>query len=226
MISSPHDLPAFQELLADGSPWGIRIDYAVQHRPEGIAQALILGEAFIAGAPCSLILGDNIFYGQDFVPRLRRAAALEHGARIFAYHVNDPERFGVVEMDSDFAALSIEEKPRNPKSSWAVEYAKTLKPSARGELEITALNQIYLEAGTLAVSPLGRGFAWLDTGTHESLLEAGMFISTIQKRQGYMIACLEEIALQNGWIDKVRVREAARSYGGTAYGRYLKDLAE
>jgi glucose-1-phosphate thymidylyltransferase len=237
VISSAHDLPAFRELLEDGSQWGIGIDYAVQPRPEGIAQAFIIGEAFTAGEPSSLILGDNIFYGQDFVPRLRRAAALEHGARIFAYHVNDPERFGVVELDSDYAALSLEEKPRNPKSSWAVtglyfydgkaaEYAKTLKPSARGELEITALNQIYLEAGALAVSPLGRGFAWLDTGTHESLLEAGMFISTIQKRQGYMVACLEEIALQNRWIDKERVREAARSYGRTAYGLYLKDLAE
>lgn len=237
IISTPHDLPAFEELLQDGSQWGIRLEYAVQPKPEGLAQAFIIGEKFINGESCCLVLGDNIFYGQGFGPMLREASKLETGAVVFAYHVNDPERFGVVEVDKQFTALSIEEKPKNPKSNWAVtglyfydssvvEYAKALKPSARGELEITALNKCYLDAGQLRVSALGRGFAWLDTGTHESLLEAGMFVSTIQKRQGYMMACLEEISLQNGWINKQQLAQLSQCYEKTIYGNYLKDMAQ
>ena len=237
IISTPHDLPVYRELLQDGTQWGIRISYAAQPNPGGLAQAFLIGEEFIDGGACCLVLGDNIFYGQGFVPMLQKAAKLEEGALVFAYHVNDPERFGVVEVDSEFMALSIEEKPHHPKSNWAVtglyfydskvvDLAKKLKPSERGELEITALNNLYLEAGQLMVSPLGRGFAWLDTGTHDSLLDAGLFVSTIQRRQGYMIACLEEIAFKNGWIDKKQMKGIATLYGHTAYGAYLKELAQ
>ncbi len=237
VISTPHDLPVFQNLLQDGSQWGISISYAVQPNPGGLAQAFIIGEDFIAGDSSCLVLGDNIFYGQGFSAKLHEAAQTKDGGVVFAYHVNDPGRFGVVEVDANFSAKSIEEKPKIPKSNWAVtglyfydnhavDYAKSLKPSGRGELEITALNQIYLETGKLKVVPLGRGFAWLDTGTHDSLLEAGMFVSTIQKRQGYMIACLEEIAFQNGWIDRERLISISESYRGTTYGAYLKELAQ
>ena len=237
VISTPDDVPKFKDLLADGSQWGISIKYEIQAKPEGIAQAFIIGESFISGESTCLVLGDNIFYGQGFAPMLRKAAKIEDGAVVFAYHVNDPERFGVVEVNESFSAISIEEKPKHPKSNWAVtglyfydrhvvEFAKQLKPSARGELEITSLNRAYLDSGKLQVSALGRGFAWLDTGTHDSLLEAGMFVSTIQRRQGQMIACLEEIAFLNGWISKLQVKEAARSFKNTEYGRYLLEIAQ
>jgi len=237
IISTPHDTPRFEELLGDGSQWGISLTYAVQARPDGIGQAFIIGEDFISGDSCSLILGDNIFFGTGFTPMLRRAAMVQHGAEIFGYPVRDPERFGVVEVDKDFKALSIEEKPAHPKSNWAVtglyfydnrvvQFAKEQQPSARGELEITDINRRYLEEGILHVNPLGRGFAWLDTGTHDSLLDASEFVSTIQRRQGFMIACLEEIAYQQGWITADQVLESARALGKTEYGKYLKDLVE
>lgn len=235
IISTPHDLPHFKDLLGDGSQWGIHLVYAVQQKPEGLAQAFLIGESFIGGDTCCLVLGDNIFFGQGFTPVLRKAAQLTDGAGVFAYKVNDPERFGVVEVDRDFHALSIQEKPSVPRSNWAVtglyfydqnvvSYAKALKPSTRGELEITDLNQIYLEAGKLQVYPLGRGFAWLDTGTHESLLEASSFVGTIQKRQGFMVACLEEISYHNGWINRERVLAAAEELSKTEYGAYLRSL--
>jgi glucose-1-phosphate thymidylyltransferase len=235
IISTPHDLPHFQDLLGDGSQWGLRLEYAAQPKPEGLAQAFLIGETFIGTDTCCLVLGDNIFFGQGFTPMLRRAAQVTNGAGVFAYQVKDPERFGVVEVDHDFRALSIQEKPANPKSNWAVtglyfydrevvSHAKALKPSPRGELEITDLNRIYLEAGKLQVHPLGRGFAWLDTGTHESLLEASSFVSTLQRRQGLMVACLEEIALRNGWIDLERVRALAAELSKTEYGTYLSGL--
>jgi len=237
VISTPQDTPRFEELLGDGSQWGISLSYAVQARPDGIGQAFIIGENFILGDTCSLILGDNIFFGTGFTPMLRRAAKVQHGAEIFGYPVKDPERFGVVEVDDNFKAISIEEKPAHPKSNWAVtglylydnrvvQFAKEQKPSARGELEITDINRRYLEEGSLHVNPLGRGFAWLDTGTHDSLLDASEFVSTIQRRQGFMIACLEEIAFQQGWITQAQVLEAARALGKTEYGKYLKDLVE
>jgi len=237
VISTPQDTPRFEELLGDGSQWGISLSYAVQARPDGIGQAFIIGENFILGDTCSLILGDNIFFGTGFTTMLRRAAKLRHGAEIFGYPVKDPERFGVVEVDDNFKAISIEEKPAHPKSNWAVtglyfydnrvvQFAKEQKPSARGELEITDINRRYLEEGSLHVNPLGRGFAWLDTGTHDSLLDASEFVSTIQRRQGFMIACLEEIAYQQGWITQAQVLEAARALGKTEYGKYLKDLVE
>ena len=237
VISTPQDTPRFEELLGDGSQWGIALSYAVQARPDGIGQAFIIGENFISGDSCSLILGDNIFFGTGFTTMLRRAAKLRHGAEIFGYPVKDPERFGVVEVDDNFKAISIEEKPAHPKSNWAVtglyfydnrvvQFAKEQKPSARGELEITDINRRYLEEGSLHVNPLGRGFAWLDTGTHDSLLDASEFVSTIQRRQGFMIACLEEIAYQQGWITQAQVLEAARALGKTEYGKYLKDLVE
>jgi glucose-1-phosphate thymidylyltransferase len=237
VISTPQDTPRFKDLLGDGSQWGIRLEYAVQPRPDGLAQAFIIGEPFIAGDTSCLILGDNIFFGTGFSPMLKKAAGLEDGAIVFGYEVKDPERFGVVEVDADFKALSIEEKPAKPKSNWAVtglyfydrnvcRYAKELKPSARGELEITDLNRRYLEEGKLSVRPLGRGFAWLDTGTHDSLLDASEFIATIQKRQGFMIACLEEIAYHEGWIGRDQVLALAKEMGKTEYGRYMRELAE
>jgi len=237
VISTPQDTPRFEELLGDGSQWGISLSYAVQARPDGIGQAFIIGENFILGDTCSLILGDNIFFGTGFTTMLRRAAKLRHGAEIFGYPVKDPERFGVVEVDDNFKAISIEEKPAHPKSNWAVtglyfydnrvvQFAKEQKPSARGELEITDINRRYLEEGSLHVNPLGRGFAWLDTGTHDSLLDASEFVSTIQRRQGFMIACLEEIAYQQSWITAEQVLDAARALGKTEYGKYLKDLVE
>lgn len=236
-VSTPYDISRFSELLGDGSSLGIRLEYIIQPSPDGIAQAFILGEEFIRGDSCCLILGDNIFFGQGFTPVLKEAAAIRKGAMIFGYSVKDPERFGVVTIDSNFAATSIEEKPKTPKSNWAVtglyfydsnvvRYAKELKPSSRGELEITDLNRRYLEEGKLFVQTLGRGFAWFDTGTYESLLEASEFIATIQKRQGYMIACLEEIAYHNGWIDKIGVAKCAAELAKTEYGKYLKGLIE
>jgi len=235
IISTPQDTPRFRELLGDGSQWGIRLEYAIQPSPEGLAQAFIIGESFIAGDTSCLILGDNIFFGTGFSPMLKKAAQLEDGSIVFGYSVKDPERFGVVEVDANFKALSIEEKPAKPKSNWAVtglyfydrnvcRYAKELKPSARGELEITDLNRRYLEEGKLAVKPLGRGFAWLDTGTHDSLLDASEFIATIQKRQGFMIACLEEIAYHEGWIGREQVLALAKELGKTEYARYLREL--
>lgn len=237
VISTPHDLPGFRNLLGDGSDWGMTIRYAEQPRPDGLAQAFLIGEDFIAGDSSCLILGDNIFFGQGFTPMLRSAAEQGVGARVFAYHVPDPERFGVVEVDADFRALGLEEKPMAPKSNWAVTglyfydesvvaKAKALKPSARGELEITDLNRMYLEEGSLHVSPLGRGFAWLDTGTHDSLLEASDFVATLQKRQGLTIACLEEIALHQGWISREDVARMAEGYSSANdYGNYLRRLA-
>jgi len=237
IISTPQDTPRFRELLGDGSQWGIRLEYAIQPSPDGLAQAFIIGESFIAGDTSCLILGDNIFFGTGFSPMLKKAAQLEDGSIVFGYSVKDPERFGVVEVDANFKALSIEEKPAKPKSNWAVtglyfydrnvcRYAKELKPSARGELEITDLNRRYLEEGKLAVKPLGRGFAWLDTGTHDSLLDASEFIATIQKRQGFMIACLEEIAYHEGWIGREQVLALAKELGKTDYGRYLRELIQ
>jgi len=237
IISTPQDTPRFRELLGDGSQWGIHLEYAVQPSPDGLAQAFIIGEPFIAGDTSCLILGDNIFFGTGFSPMLKKAAQLEDGAIVFGYAVKDPERFGVVEVDADFKALSIEEKPAKPKSNWAVtglyfydrnvcRYAKELKPSARGELEITDLNRRYLEEGKLTVQPLGRGFAWLDTGTHDSLLDASEFIATIQKRQGFMIACLEEIAYHEGWIGREQVLAIAKELGKTEYARYLRELVQ
>ena len=235
IISTPQDTPRFRELLGDGSQWGIHLEYAIQPSPDGLAQAFIIGESFIAGDTSCLILGDNIFFGTGFSPMLKKAAQLEEGAIVFGYAVKDPERFGVVEVDANFKAISIEEKPAKPKSNWAVtglyfydrnvcRYAKELKPSARGELEITDLNRRYLQEGKLTVEPLGRGFAWLDTGTHESLLDASEFIATIQKRQGFMIACLEEIAYHEGWITAKEVLAAATALGKTDYAKYLIDL--
>jgi len=237
IISTPQDTPRFEDLLGDGAQWGIALSYAVQAKPDGIGHAFIIGENFISGDSCSLILRDNIFFGTGFTPMLRRAAKLRHGAEIFGYPVKDPERFGVVEVDDNFKAISIEEKPAHPKSNWAVtglyfydnrvvQFAKEQKPSARGELEITDINRRYLEEGSLHVNPLGRGFAWLDTGTHDSLLDASEFVSTIQRRQGFMIACLEEIAYQQSWITAEQVLDAARALGKTEYGKYLKDLVE
>ncbi|MFE4110513.1 glucose-1-phosphate thymidylyltransferase RfbA [Kosakonia sp. YIM B13611] len=235
IITTPEDMPAFKRLLGDGSQFGINLSYAVQPSPDGLAQAFIIGEEFINHEPCALVLGDNIYFGQSFGKKLEVASQMTSGALVFGYQVQDPERFGVVEFDANFKALSIEEKPLKPKSSWAVtglyfydkhvvEMAKQVKPSLRGELEITTLNQMYLDQGNLQVELLGRGFAWLDTGTHDSLVEASQFIHTIEKRQGMKVACLEEIAYRNGWLNKEKVEEQASKLAKTEYGRYLKML--
>lgn len=235
LITTPEDLSSYQRLLGDGSDFGISLHYAEQPSPDGLAQAFIIGEKFLDGQPSCLVLGDNIFFGQGFSPKLRQVSARTGGATVFGYQVMDPERFGVVEFDDNFRALSIEEKPKNPKSNWAVtglyfydekvvEYAKKVKPSERGELEITSINQMYLEQGTLSVELLGRGFAWLDTGTHDSLIEASTFVQTVEKRQGFKIACLEEIAWRNGWLDDDGVKRAAERLTKTGYGRYLLEL--
>jgi glucose-1-phosphate thymidylyltransferase len=235
IISTPEDLPCFRKLLGDGSLYGIKLTYAVQPSPDGLAQAFIIGEEFIGDDPCCLILGDNIFYGQSFSENLRSASIQEQGATVFGYHVSDPERFGVVEFDADGRALSIEEKPQKPKSNYVVtglyfydnqvvEIAKSIRPSERGELEITDVNRAYLEQNALNVEILGRGFAWLDTGTHDSLLEASHFVHTIEKRQGLKVACLEEIAYNSGWISAAELSAQAERLGKTGYGRYLEKL--
>ena len=237
VISTPQDIGKFEELLGNGSQWGITLTYKIQPSPDGLAQAFLLGEEFIGDDSVCLILGDNIFYGQGFTPLLQNAAKLTSGARVFGYQVKDPQRFGVVEFDENQKAISIEEKPLNPKSPFAVtglyfydndviEIAKNVKPSERGELEITTVNEAYLKRGDLHVEVLGRGFAWLDTGTHDSLIEAGMFVQTIEKRQGYKIACLEEIAYNYGWISKEKVLEIAKPLSKNGYGQYLKDLVK
>ena len=237
IITTPYDLPSYEILLGDGTSLGINIQYAVQEKPEGLAQAFTIGKEFIGKSNVALILGDNIFYGQNFSRYLEEATTRKSGATIFGYQVLDPERFGVVEMDSNKIAISIEEKPNEPKSNIAVtglyfydnsvvEISKELKPSDRGELEITSVNEVYLNNNNLYVSLLGRGFAWLDTGTHESLMEAGHFIQTIEKRQGLKIACLEEIAFNKNWINENDIKKSAEYYKKTAYGKYLLKLIE
>ena len=235
LISTPEDVPKFQALLGDGSQFGIRLQYKVQPKPEGIAQAFLVGENFLGNSACALVLGDNIFYGHDLAKDLREAASKTKGARVFAYPVHDPERYGVVEFDEAGRALSIEEKPRQPKSRYAVtglyfyddqvvRIAKALRPSARGELEITDVNKAYLERGQLEVVVMGRGMAWLDTGTHESLMEASLYIQAIEKRQGLMVACPEEIGLRSGYITAEQVEEIGNSMKNNSYGIYLLQL--
>jgi len=237
LISTEEDLPLYKKLLGDGSQWGLELEYIVQAKPEGIAQAFIIGEEFIANEKCAMILGDNIFWGTGFTDLLLKSASLEDGAEIYAYLVKDPDRFGVVVFDENQKAKSLEEKPKIPKSNWAITglyfydknvscYAKMLKPSKRDELEITDLNKIYLEEGKLKVNLLGRGFAWLDTGTHDSLLDASNFVATVQRRQGYMIACLEEIAFKNNWIGKEELKSIAANFDKTEYGKYIKTLIQ
>jgi len=235
LISTPHDTPRFTELLGDGSQWGLNISYCIQPSPDGLAQAFILGKSFVGAHPSALVLGDNIFYGHELVEQLQRANAQAHGATVFAYHVNDPERYGVVEFDKDYKALSIEEKPIKPRSSYAVtglyfydhqvcDIAASIKPSARGELEITDVNRAYLNQNALSVEIMGRGYAWLDTGTHDSLLDAAGFIATLQKRQGLMVACPEEIAYRQGWISKEVVEKMAKQLSKNSYGQYLTKM--
>jgi len=235
IISTPDDIDNYRKLLSDGSHMGIKISYAIQPSPDGLAQAFIIGEEFIGNGNVCLVLGDNIFYGQDFVVKLKTAANQPSGATIFGYQVKDPERFGVVDFDENFTALSIEEKPIKPKSNWAVtglyfydnsviEMAKQVKPSHRGELEITTINQMYLEQGKLNVQTLGRGFAWLDTGTHDSLLEASQFVQIIERRQGLKIACLEEISWNNGWLSNTDIEAIAKPLIKSGYGQYLLKL--
>jgi len=235
IISTPQDTPRFAQLLGDGSQWGLQLSYAVQAAPEGLAQAFLIGEAFLGGAPSALVLGDNIFYGHDFASLLVSASAQTQGATVFAYAVQDPERYGVVEFDADGRAISLEEKPQSPKSRYAVtglyfydqqvvELAKRVRPSPRGELEITDLNRLYLEQGTLDVQTMGRGYDWLDTGTHESMLEASQFIHTIENRQGLKVAAPEEIAWRSGWIDDAQLEHLAKPLAKSGYGQYLLRL--
>ena len=235
VISTPQDTPRFAELLGDGSQWGMNIQYAVQPSPDGLAQALIIGRDFVAGQPSTLVLGDNIFYGHDLVKQLANASARDAGATVFAYHVHDPERYGVVAFDEQRRAISIEEKPKNPKSNYAVtglyfydnqvcDIAANIAPSARGELEITDVNRVYLEQNQLNVEIMGRGYAWLDTGTHDSLLEAASFIATLQKRQGLQVSCPEEIAYAQKWIDAAQLQKLASPLAKNGYGQYLLSL--
>ncbi|MET1530545.1 glucose-1-phosphate thymidylyltransferase RfbA [Burkholderia sola] len=235
IISTPQDTPRFESMLGDGSQWGMNIQYAVQPSPDGLAQAFIIGKEFVGNDPSALILGDNIFYGHDLAKQLERAHAHETGATVFAYHVQDPERYGVVEFDQAFRVLSIEEKPEKPRSNYAVtglyfydnrvcDIAADIKPSARGELEITDVNSRYLADSALNVEIMGRGYAWLDTGTHDSLIEAASFIATLQKRQGLVVACPEEIAYRRGWIDEEQVLKLAQPLSKNAYGQYLRNL--
>ena len=235
LISTPHDTPRFKELLGDGSQWGLNIEYCVQPSPDGLAQAFTLGKSFIGNSPSALVLGDNIFYGHELVEKLHSASDRSSGATVFAYHVNDPERYGVVEFDKDYKALSIEEKPLKPRSNYAVtglyfydnqvcDVAASIKPSVRGELEITDVNRAYLEKNELSVEIMGRGFAWLDTGTHDSLLDAAGFIATLQKRQGLMVACPEEIAYRQGWITAETVKKVASQMSKNSYGQYLSKI--
>lgn len=235
IISTPQDTPRFEQLLGDGSQWGLNLQYAVQASPDGLAQAFVIGEQFVGNSPSALVLGDNIFYGHDFHELLGNAMQREQGASVFAYHVHDPERYGVAEFDAQGKVLSLEEKPQAPKSSYAVtglyfydnrvvDLAKSLKPSARGEYEITDLNRLYLEQGQLNVEIMGRGYAWLDTGTHESLLEAGQFIATLEHRQGLKIACPEEIAWRHGWIDAAQLEKLAKPLAKNGYGQYLQRI--
>jgi glucose-1-phosphate thymidylyltransferase len=237
IISTPHDLPNFRKLLGDGSGFGISLSYKEQPSPDGLAQAFLIGEEFIDGEPCAMILGDNIFYGNGLTKHLREAANSIYGATVFGYYVDDPERFGIIEFDKEGKAISIEEKPKNPKSNYCVtglyfydnrvvEFAKKVKPSSRGELEITDLNRMYLEEGSLNVVTLGRGYAWLDTGTMDALNEASEFVKVIENRQGIQIAAIEEIAYINGWISKEQLEEAAKLYGKSNYGIHLKKVAE
>ena len=237
IISTARDLPSYEALLGDGSQWGLKLSYVVQAEPNGLAEAFILGEDFIGDDPCALVLGDNIFYGHGLSELLVNAAGLTSGGRVFAYHVQDPERYGVVEFDAGGKAISLEEKPEAPKSNWAVSglyfydndvvrFAREVKPSWRGELEITDINRRYLEEGRLTVEKLGRGYAWLDTGTHESLMEASEFIRAIEHRQGLKVACLEEIAFANGWISQEDVIELAKPLAKTSYGQYLNGLSD
>jgi len=235
VITTPEDQSSFKRLLGDGSEFGIRLSYAAQPKPEGLAQAFLIGEEFIGTDSCALVLGDNLFFGQGFTPRLQKAVENKNGASVFAYQVMDPQSFGVVEFDQNFKALSLEEKPKNPKSNWAVtglyfydnsvvEKAKKVKPSHRGELEITSINQMYLEEQKLSVELLGRGFAWLDTGTHDGLIEASQFVETVQKRQGMMVACIEEIAWRKGWLSDEELRRQGEKLSKNHYGQYLLNI--
>ncbi|WP_062228731.1 glucose-1-phosphate thymidylyltransferase RfbA [Aureimonas frigidaquae] len=237
IISTPHDLPRFQALLGSGERFGIHLSYAEQPSPDGLAQAYLIGEEFVGGAPSALILGDNLFYGHGLPEHLANASRIDHGATVFAYHVSDPERYGVVEFSKDGRAVSIEEKPTQPRSNWAItglyfydgraaQFARSLKPSPRGELEITDLNKLYLEEGTLSVVPMGRGFAWLDTGTPDSLLQAAEFVRTLEQRQGFKVCCPEEIAFVQGFIDADQLRALGRDLRKSAYGQYLLRLAD